>query len=34
LVKNENTPRRVAVTASGIVPCAVRITTGSDGESR
>jgi len=34
LVKNENTPRRVAATASGIVPCAVKITTGSDGESR
>src|SRR5258706_98287 len=34
LVRNENTPRRVAVTASGIVPCAVRITTGSEGESR
>ena len=33
-VKKEKTPRRVAVTASGIVPCAVRITTGSDGESR
>jgi len=34
LVRKENTPRRVAVTASGIVPCAVRITTGSDGASR
>src|SRR6185295_2280924 len=31
-VKKENTPRRVAATASGIVPCAVSITTGSDGE--
>ena len=26
-----NTPRRVALTASGIVPCAVRITTGIAG---
>jgi hypothetical protein len=34
LVRNENTPRRVAATASGIVPCAVRITTGIEGESR
>ena len=34
LVRKLNTPRRVAITASGIVPCAVRITTGSDGESR
>src|SRR5688500_10224543 len=34
LVRNEKTPRRVAVTASGIVPCAVRISTGSEGESR
>ena len=34
LVKNEKTPRRVAATASGIVPCAVRITTGSEGDSR
>src|SRR5512134_3648431 len=34
LVRNENTPRRVAVTASGIVPCAVTITTGSEGLSR
>src|SRR5687768_2028460 len=34
LVRNENTPRRVAVTASGMVPCAVRISTGSEGESR
>jgi hypothetical protein len=34
LVRNENTPRRVAETASGMVPCAVRITTGSEGESR
>ena len=33
-VRNENTPRRVAETASGMVPCAVRITTGSEGESR
>ena len=33
-VKKENTPRRVAATASGMVPCAVKITTGSDGESR
>src|SRR5581483_517366 len=33
-VRNENTPRRVADTASGIVPWAVRITTGSEGESR
>jgi len=31
-VRKLKTPRRVAVTASGIVPCAVRITTGSDGE--
>ena len=34
LVRKLNTPRRVAVTASGMVPCAVRITTGSEGESR
>ncbi len=34
LVRNEKTPRRVAVTASGIVPWAVSITTGSEGESR
>ncbi len=34
LVRNEKTPLRVAVTASGMVPCAVRITTGSEGESR
>jgi len=27
-------PRRVALTASGMVPCAVRISTGSEGESR
>ena len=33
-VKNEKTPRRVALTASGIVPCAVRMTTGNEGESR
>ena len=33
-VKKENTPLRVALTASGMVPCAVRITTGSEGESR
>ena len=31
-VKKEKTPRRVAATASGIVPCAVNITTGKDGE--
>jgi hypothetical protein len=30
-VRNPNTPRRVASTASGIVPCAVRITTGRSG---
>ena len=34
LVRKPNTPRRVAATASGIVPCAVRITTGSAGASR
>ena len=34
LVRNENTPLRVAVTASGMVPWAVRISTGSEGESR
>ena len=31
LVKKPNTPRCVAATASGIVPCAVRIITGSVG---
>ena len=34
LVRKLNTPRRVALTASGMVPCAVRINTGSEGESR
>ena len=34
LVKKLNTPRRVALTASGMVPCAVRINTGIAGESR
>ena len=34
LVRKPNTPRRVAVTASGMVPCAVRMTTGSEGDSR
>jgi hypothetical protein len=31
LVRNANAPSRVAVTASGIVPCAVRMMTGSAG---
>ena len=34
LVRKLKTPRRVAVTASGMVPWAVRINTGSEGESR
>ena len=34
LVRKLNTPRRVACTASGMVPWAVRITTGNDGDSR
>ena len=31
LVKNANTPRCVALTASGIVPCAVKMITGNAG---
>ena len=34
LVRNPNTPRCVAATASGIVPCAVRMITGNAGCSR